>query len=141
MNSDGLTDDDREELRLLYNVSVADIAFFKQQQWSVSNYTLLIHAALLFIAYQLLNGPLATWHHWLLVVLAWTVCVAGIAMIHRLQSSIAGRRTRLGRVRERFGEAFRSAWSIPKDPDNVHWLLTTVVLLSAGVVTWLVLVA
>jgi hypothetical protein len=31
---------DREELRLLYQTSGSDIAFFKQQQWSITNYAL-----------------------------------------------------------------------------------------------------
>lgn len=43
---------DREELRLLYQVSVSDIAFFKQQKWWGINYILAIFAAILFIAYQ-----------------------------------------------------------------------------------------
>ena len=135
-----LTDSDAEELRLLYQVSVADIAFFKQQQWSATNYTMAIHAALLFIAYQLLKGgALAIWQMWLLTVLAWAVCVAGLAVVARLQTSILGRRTRLERVRTHFGNPFTEAWSISKPPDDVHWLLVFVVLLSAAVVTWLVL--
>src|SRR6266545_716215 len=84
--------------------SVADIAFFKQQQWSTTNYALSIHAALLVIAYQLLTDKterLATWQGWLLVVLAWSVCVIGLAVVQRLQSSILGRRTRLERVRSK----------------------------------------
>lgn len=40
-----LSDADREELRLLYQVTVSDIAFFKQQQWSISNYALTVEAA------------------------------------------------------------------------------------------------
>lgn len=135
-----LTDSDAEELRLLYQVSVADIAFFKQQQWSATNYTLAIHAALLFIAYQFLKDALAIWQMWLLIVLAWVVCVACLAVVERLQSSILGRRTRLERVMAHFGKPFTNAWSIPKPPDDIHWLLVFVVLLSAVVVTWLVLV-
>lgn len=136
----GLKDTDREELRLLYEVSIADIAFFKQQQCSITNYSLAIHAALLFIAYQVLKHPLVAWQLWLLIVLTWGVCIAGLAMVERLQNSILGRRTRLERVRAHFGRPFLEAWSIPKPPDDVHWLLVFVMLFSAGVVTWLILV-
>ncbi len=135
-----LTDPDREELRLLYSVSVADIAFFKQQQWSVTNYGLALHAAFLFIAYQLLNRPLVTWQLWLLIVLTWGVCIAAIGMIERLQGSVIGRRTRLERVRVHFGQPFRLAWDIHKPKDDVHWLLVAVLVLSSTVVTWLVLI-
>lgn len=130
----------QEELRLLYQVSTADIAFFKQQQWSAANYVLAIYAAMLFIAYQLLDKPLATWQQWVLVVLTWSATVGGVFVVGRLQNSILGRRTRLDRVREHFGKAFMDAWTIPKPPDDNHWLLFAVMSVGAAVVTWLVLV-
>jgi|KBSMisStandDraft_5_1062788.scaffolds.fasta_scaffold03142_11 hypothetical protein len=46
-----------QELRLLYEVSVADLAFFRQQQWSIANYALLLYAALVG-AVKLLQPPL-----------------------------------------------------------------------------------
>lgn len=135
-----LTESDKEELHLLYNVSVTDIAFFKQQQWAVTNHALVLHAALLFVAYQLLASSLAAWQLWLLIVLTWAVCIAGLGMVSRLQGSILGRRTRLERVRDHFGKPFNDAWAIQKPKDDVHQLLFAAMLLSAGVVTWLVLV-
>lgn len=136
----GLTESDREELRLLYNVSAADIAFFKQQQWIVTNYSLVLHGAFLFIAYQILVSPLHMWQRCLLIVLTWAVCIAGLGMVNRLQGSILGRRTRLERVRGRFGKPFNDAWIIQKPKDDVYQLLFVVILLSSGVVTWLLLV-
>lgn len=139
-NNIALDDHEREELRLLYQVSVSDIAFFKQQQWSATNYILAIYAAMLFIAYQLLEKPLTTWQQWLLVVLTWSATVGGVAVVLRLQNSILGRRTRLERVKKHFGKAFEHAWSIPKPPDDNHWLLVAIMLVGAAVVTWLVMV-
>ena len=135
-----LNERDREELRLLYNVSASDIASFKQQQWSVTNHALALHAAFLFVAYQLLASSLVTWQLWLLIVLTWAVCIAGLAMVERLQGSILGRRTRLERVRAHFGKPFNDAWTIQKPKDDVHQLLLAVMFLSSGVVTWLLLV-
>ena len=140
MNSEAatnVTETDREELRLLYTVSVGDIAFFKQQQWSVTNHGLALHVALVVIAFQLLSRPLATGYVWLLVVLAWAVFVAAAAMVERLQTSIAGRRTRLDRVRAHFGKPFRDAWELAKPKDDVHVLLLVVLFVSTAVVTWL----
>lgn len=134
-----LTEADQEELRLLYQVSVSDIAFFKQQQWSVSNYALTIQAALLFVAYQMLRPPLAVWQAWLLVTLVWGVSAAALMAIDRLQTSICGRRTRLASVRAQFGKPFMDAWSIPKENDDFRWLLVFVLLLSPSVASWLVL--
>jgi len=135
-----LKDSDQEELRLLYEVSVADITFFKQQQWSGTNYALVTYASVLVIAYQWLPAPLQRWQAWLLVVLGWAVCLVGLTVVSRLQNSILGRRTRLERIREKFGDVFRGAWSIQKPSDDTHWMLYVVMLVGAGVVTWLVLV-
>lgn len=135
-----LTDADREELRLLYEVSVSEIALFTRQQWSVTTYALAIYAALLFIAYQSLAGTVTALVHqgWLLTVLAWAVGFSGIAAVKRLQISIVGARRRIERVRAHFGRPFQEVWAIPKPPDDVHRLLYLVMLLSAAVVTLLV---
>ena len=41
---------DRDELRLLYEVTVSDLTYFKTQQWSVANYCMLSYAALVGVA-------------------------------------------------------------------------------------------
>jgi len=133
------TDINREELRLLYQVSINDIAFFKRNQWSATNYTLAIHAAVILISYQILKSPLDTLQLWVLIVLAWSASVGGLAVVWELQESIRGRRTRLRRVRRYFGRPFKNAWSIPKPPDNNYWLLMTIMVVAAAIVTWLIL--
>jgi len=134
-----LVESDRQELRLLYQVSVADIAFFKSQQWSTTNYAVGAYAALLIIVYQWLPSPPRPWQIWPLIVLGWAICVAGFAMVSRLQNSILGRRTRLKRVRANFGAPFEEAWSIPKASDDTYWLLYAFLFVGAGIVTWLIL--
>jgi hypothetical protein len=137
---EGLADSDREELRLLYQACVSDIGLFTRQQWSVTNYALAFFAALLFIAYQPPTTDLAHsgWQSWLLIVLAWAVCISGLAAVKRLQISIVGSRRRLERTRASFGRPFQEVWAIPKPPDDVHRLLYLVMLLGAVVVTVLV---
>lgn len=138
---DGLTDTDREELRLLYRVCISDIALFTRQQWSATTYALAFYAALLFIAYQPpepLHAP-AFWQAWVLVGLAWLVAIAGLAAVKRLQISIVGARRRLERTRAYFGRPFQDVWSLQRPADDVHRLLYLVMLLSTGVVTLLVL--
>jgi hypothetical protein len=135
-----LTDADRHELRLLYKVSMSDIAMYTQQQWSTTSYALGIYAALLFIAYQPGMDPYNAWQGWLPLLLAWAVCVSGLVAVKRLQFSIVAGRRRLERVRMFFGRAFLEAWSVPKPPEDVHRLLYLVMVLSAVVVTVLVVV-
>lgn len=138
--STALTADDREELRLLYQVTVADIAFFKQQQWSITNYGLTIQAALVVATYQLLKSPFSSWQLWLLAVLVAGLPMACLLAIARLRRSIEARRTRLRNVRGRFGAPFNEAWDVPKENDDFHLLLIAVLLLSSFVGGWLVLV-
>lgn len=38
------TEQDREELLVLYQVTVSDLAYFKSNEWSVTNYALLLMA-------------------------------------------------------------------------------------------------
>ena len=134
-----LSSDDREELRLLYQVSVSDITYFKQQQWSITNYALTIQAALVVVTYQLLKGPFAAWQLWLLVVLICGVSAACLMAVARLAMSIDARRTRLKNVRARFGAPFNDAWQVSKEKDDFQWLLVFVLVLSAFVGSWLVL--
>lgn len=43
MNKD-VTSEERADLHVLYQVTAQDLAFFKTQQWSITNYTFLIYA-------------------------------------------------------------------------------------------------
>jgi hypothetical protein len=137
----GLNDNDRNELRLLYEVSVGDIAFFKQQQWNATNYALGLDAALIFIAYDLLHRSLSAAQGCWLITATWVLAITAIAVVLTLECSIRGRRTRLRNVRGTFGAPFWNAWRISKPPDLVVWLLVIVVLASAAIVTWLFCIA
>ena len=44
---------DKDDIRLLYNVSISDIAFFKKQQITVTNYTAAIYAVVITIGLKL----------------------------------------------------------------------------------------
>ena len=130
---------DREELRLLYQVTVADLAFFKQQQWTITNYAVTAQATLVLVTYQLLKQPLQAWQLWVLLVLAVGISATCVLVVRRLGRSIEVRRQRLTNVRKQFGQAFNSAWSVPKESDDFQWLLLSVHVLSALVSAWLVL--
>ncbi len=51
MDNQEISEQVHSELRLLSEVSVADIAFFKRQQWQVTNYCALIYSAFFGITY------------------------------------------------------------------------------------------
>lgn len=135
-----LTETDREELQLLYTVSVSDIAGFKQQQWLVTNHALVIQASLVAVG-QLLKEPLDCWERWVLVVLVGITAAVGGSVLFRLHRSIEERRERLRRIRSQFGKPFNDAWVVCKQPDQVYIFLALAMIIAALVASWLVVVA
>ncbi len=136
----GRSDDAREDLRLLYQVTTQDLAFFKQQQWSTTNYALLLQAALVGVI-QLAKGAATQSVRIGACVLATAVGIAGVVLLTKLERSIKARRDRLGQVRGRLSQEFRDAWKIPaKAPDSpiTAVVLGSVIVIGVGVVWWLV---
>jgi hypothetical protein len=134
-----LADQDRDELALLYTVSVQDIAFFKRQQWVATNYGIGLYVALIAIASQLLDA-VALAHKFVLVLSSFGVMLAGIGVVCHLQNSIEVRRARLKAIRERFGEPFRAAWGAkPKQDNALHILLLAVLVFGFIVSAWLLI--
>jgi hypothetical protein len=131
---------DQAEMQLLRQVTVADIAARKVQQWSTANLVVVIDVIMLAIAQQFLVGTQYLWQRSWLVELTWASCSLGISMVFSLQRLIDGGRARLepGFV-EQHSERSREAWSILKPCENLCWFFSLVMLLSVGVVTWLVL--
>ena len=75
---ESLSEADREELRLLYASSAADIALFTREQWWVTNYALAIDAALLYIAVQAVNPVNSLAPPWLIITMTWVVCLSAL---------------------------------------------------------------
>ncbi len=135
---EALTDTDREELRLLYQSSAADIALFTRQQWWVTNYALAIDAALLYIAVQAVNPVSTLAPAWLIILITWLVCLSALFGIKRLQISIANDVRRMERARSTFGRAFLEIVNQYRPRQDVHRLLYLVSVLASIVVTVLV---
>jgi len=132
------TDQDRDELILLYEVSVQDIAFFKKQQWVATNYGVALYVAIIAIASHIVNN-LTLAHKVVLLVSSLGIMLAGIGVLCHLQHSIEVRRARLKAVREHFGQPFRNAWgAIPKQDNALHILLLAVLVIGFIVNAWLV---
>lgn len=132
-----LSESDHSELELLYTVSVSDIAFFKRQQWSITNYALVIEAAT--IAIVRLLGSIERCERWLLVVLIMATLVVGLFLVNALHTSITARRDRLKNIRAKFGSAFNHAWDVPKQKDLTIYFLGFVHVVSALLSSWLVI--
>src|SRR5881392_2228530 len=90
-----VSDGDRQSLTVLYQVTVADIAFFKQQQWTVMNYAVGLETALIVVAQHPSTKPLTELVAWALLALVCVIPPVGMLVLKRLRNSIEARRTRL----------------------------------------------
>lgn len=112
-----------EELRLLYSVTVADIAGFKQQQWKITNYGILLYAAIASIP-KLIKEPNQT-EYIILWLASLVVMITGCVLIWMFHGSLKARWERLTETRKSFTEEFKNAWrggksieAAPDDPTN-----------------------
>lgn len=104
----------REELKLLYEVSVKDLDFFKRQQWLVSYYAVVLYAALF-----ALSGKATLDKMWFYLVVCGVAIMASILLLN-LEHSIGVRRDRLKAIRENFSEEFKGAWKAGKKLKEYH---------------------
>ncbi|MFC5474892.1 hypothetical protein [Paraherbaspirillum soli] len=135
-----------DELRLLYTSCVSEIASFKQQQWHVANYGLLLYAAIAsmpkFVAAKMTELEL-----FLSYVGTFAVLAAGWYLVGLLASSIQERRRRLTKVRTHFTSEFMNAWragrlesevpDLPQEKPDLLWFFRTVFVVGFGVTLFL----
>jgi hypothetical protein len=129
------------EMVLLYQTSVADLAFFKQGQWSCANYSLLLLAAIPSAA-LLLGRPLRDFELWISLVLVAAIAAAAVAVLFKHESAIRIRRKRLDVVRDSFSSQFNLAWGVEGKKDeivSVFGVLVAAILVASGVVLWLLI--
>jgi hypothetical protein len=132
---------DHEELRLLYQVTVGDLTYFKTQQWSVTNYSMLLYAGMVAVA-QMLRPNLAQADRWLLAAVIALLFLASLFILSKLQASIKVRQSRLDAVRKQFTDEFHLAWAADeKGEEWMHsiFLLRAAVCGGAALATWLIL--
>jgi hypothetical protein len=130
---------DQEQLQMLYQITVSDLAYFKTQQWNVTYYALLIEAALVGFA-KVLSPPLTLLDRGLLAGLSVVAAVAALFVLNKLQQSIEVRQSRLDAVRMSLGDAFKRAWSArPKEdhPIQAVYLLRGGIAITTVLTLWL----
>ncbi len=130
---------DNEELRLLFQVTTADLAYFKTQQWAITYYSFLVDAALIGVA-QLLRPTISGLERFALACLALLGALAAMVILAKLEKSISVRRSRLDEARSHFGSAFQRAWAAEhKGDEYVHsiYVLYGGVVLTSLLTMWL----
>ncbi|MEW6168906.1 MAG: hypothetical protein AB1651_14605 [Pseudomonadota bacterium] len=135
MNVD-LAEPVRSDLHLLYQVTVSDLAFFKSQQWAITNYSVLVYAGLVGLAQVVAQTALSKL---VLVGVVVTACLAAIQIVRALDRSIVGRQARLTYIRSNLSQEFNEAWgSMDKRPEFLlpKFVLYATVAIGAGLATW-----
>lgn len=133
-------DQEHEELIMLHQISSNDLAFFKRQQWAVTNYAILIYAALLTINQQLISN-VTVWHRLVFIILTVATAISALLIIRELQEAIACRQKRLDKIIEKFSDTFQDVRGICQTRYNhVPHLLSMVIIVGLVASIWLFLV-
>ena len=130
----------KEELHLLYEVTVSDLSYFKMQQWSVTNYSFALLAGLIGVA-QFLKPDLGCVDRSILATLACAASITAIVVLFKLQKSITVRQARLQHVRGKFSDSFQQSWAAEtKGQEYVHsiYFLYAVVFVAGTLAIWLI---
>ena len=133
----------QDDLRMLFQVCVSDLAYLKEQQWRITNYTLLLYAVLFGCA-RAFSGNLSFPELVVRCFLAFLVLCAAFAVLVSLQRSIDKGRRRMRAVRSQLSEGFKDAWAGGQGPDDrserkqdLLWLFCGVVLIGFTCLCWL----
>ncbi|MBI3898278.1 MAG: hypothetical protein HY308_08270 [Gammaproteobacteria bacterium] len=138
-----------EELRLLYQVTVSDIVTFKQQQWHITNYALLLYVATVSIPkfFSHDDSRLNRTEYFCLFLAAFIVLASGWFLLGMFSSSLRQRQCRLTEIRREFSELFRKCWrggkpesqvpDTPHDKPSLLWFFRIVLAVGFIAVSWL----
>ena len=128
------------QIGALYQDAVESLRFFKQQQWKVTNYALLIYAAIFIVRKEMETCTGKS----ILVAIASLTFVASLAVLTWHEFSIVKARDRADKINEDyFTDTERSDLNIRSGTswyDHSIWLLLCFVSLGGAVMaSWLVL--
>lgn len=136
-----LSEDEREELLVLYQVTAQDLAEFKNQQWVLTNYALVAFAAIIGIP-RIPGVDVSSCGRLLLSVGGTLVFLVAVWIIWRLKTSIEDRRGTLQRIFPRLSPTFQVARGekTPVSATEVFLFLCLLLVLGLVLVWWLVYV-
>ena len=130
-----------DELLMLYQVTVGDLASFKTTQWTTTNYAFLLFAGIIGVR-QVSGESIQLASRLLFVALAVTVAFGVLVVLQKLQDSIEVRQARLTSIRPHFSTAFNEAWQAKQKAREYIgsvWLLRIAVVAGVVISSWLLL--
>lgn len=139
------TDPTYEELRTLFPAATADIAFFKRQQFAVTNYCLLLYVVIVTIP-KFINSKITLLERFILSMLSILAFLGSSYFLCFLNASIKTGRKRLESIMRLFTETSQRAWMEGKTLKEVPFyqtkefmlgLFLAIIFIGLGVVNWL----
>jgi len=130
----------------LQELAAADIAFYKEKQWNVANYALLLDTAIIAAA-KLVISPVSPAERTGLWLAALAVAVAAVIVLHDLDRTLAKGRDRIAESRKYFNEISLKAYACGGDPNkalersgdkpSLKRLFQLAVIVGFGLTSWL----
>lgn len=117
MSNIELSDRAHQELLALQSLSASDIAFYKQQQWKICNYVLVLDASVIAIP-KFVDSQLYPWEFFILGLLAVVIFIAGIFLIREMGIALSKGRERLPALRVHFDMNALKAYAAGGNPDD-----------------------
>lgn len=100
--------EERDDLHALYQACVADLAFFKSQQWSITNYSILAYGGI-FAAAKIAASNSCLFKVALIAMII-AITSSGVVMVLSLHHAIKVRQARLAFIRGKLTTMFTEAW-------------------------------
>ena len=135
------------ELELLYKDAVDNIRLYKQQQFAITNYAILLYGAIVVLHEKFSESAEPTClEKGVLVSVSVLVLIVGSSLIFRLHCNMVGCRQRMAKIRESFEDLSKEAWKAYDKPDhtsclhNIGFAITLVGVLFLGMlaVGWVI---
>jgi hypothetical protein len=116
MSDEKISNHIHNELIALQNLAASDIRFYKEQEWKVCNYGLLLYGAIIAIPKLVVSG-LNCGEYYFLAGLTTMTLVSGIYLIREMSKPLAKGRDRLSELRKHFDqEVSLRAYAAGDDP-------------------------
>jgi hypothetical protein len=135
-----LSEREHQELTTLYQATVSDLAFFKSQQWTITNYALLAFGSVIAVRY-IPGIAFGSCGKAILCIVATVVYFLAGWLLWRLKESIEVRRERLERIFAEFTKKFRDVRGEKKQVSatEVFIFLSLVLTFGIAIVWWVIL--
>jgi len=124
--------DFKDEIKLLYGISVNDIAFAKNQQWKITNYVIAVYVALFGVWKSVVVDPnvkhLFGIECSFFLLISLITLIAGIYLICIDQGLLERSRGRIDRIVKNFSEEFQGLFQhidTKKRSNNAYAVLVT----------------